>query len=197
MLDKDFKRNLFRTEVILIVALIIVIPLALLDKPSITGFVASDLFRQNLNFTVDKSQALDITSVSGQQVYISSLSLSGEVIGSGSVAIYLSNKAGEQVLVYTNVGQAKARNNMITGAAIGAKTDVQAAKGDSVMLNYGRELTWPGSLGIGSPGEFVNTCAQSCYLDPNKFMSKDFELQVFVEPGTKVKITEIFYTIGG
>jgi hypothetical protein len=194
MLDKDFKRNLFRTEVILIVALIIVIPLALF-KPSITGFVASDLFRQNLNFTVDKSQALDITSVSGQQVYISSLSLSGEVIGPGSVAIYLSNDAGEKVLVYTNVGQAKARNNIITGAAIGAETEVEAAEGDSILLDYGKELTWPGDIGTGSPGEFVNTCVQSCYLDPNKFMSKDFELQVFVEPGTKVKITEIFYTI--
>jgi hypothetical protein len=196
MLDKDFKRNLFKVEVILIVALIIVIPLALF-KPSITGFVASDLFRQNLNFTVDKSQALDITSVSGQQVFISSLSLSGEVIGPGGVAIYLSNKAGEKVLVYTNIGQAKSKPNFITGAAIGAETEVQAAKGDSILLNYGRELTWPGNIGIGSPGAFVNTCAQSCYLDPNKFTSKDFELQVFVEPGTKVKITEIFYTIGG
>jgi len=194
MLDKDFKRNLFRAEVILIVALIIVIPLALF-KPSITGFVASDLFRQNLNFTVDKSQALDVKSSDGELLYISSLSLSGDVTGNGDAAIYLSNKDGEKVLVYTNIGQAKSRSNSITGAAIGTQTATQALDKDSLILDYGKELSWPGDMGAGSPGAFVNTCINSCYLDPNKFTSKEFELQVFVEPGTKVKITEIFYTI--
>ena len=198
MLSEPFKKKLYRTEIILIIALVIVIPLALFH-PSITGYVPSDLFKQTLNFTLDKSQALNLKA-DGQPVYISSLSLSGDVKGDGDVAIYLNNKLGEKVLVYTNVGQTNARPNLITGAAIGSKLTGGGIGADSIpdgsiLIDYGRELPWPGDMGSSAPGSFVNTCVESCYLNPEQFTQSEFELQVFVEPGTTVKITEIFYTI--
>jgi len=195
MLGEDLKKRLFKAEVILIVALVIAIPL-IFFKPSITGFVPSDLFKQTLDFTVSDSKALDLKSTTGEPIYISSLSLSGEVTGSGDVAIYLRNKAtGEKVLVYTNVGQARAKKDLITGAAIGPP-EVKAVKGDSITIEDGAKLSWPGDMGLSSAGTFVNTCIESCYLTPERFTNQEFEMQVFVEPGTAVKITEIFYTLG-
>ena len=193
MLDANFKKNLFKAEIIFIIALVIVLPL-IFFKPSITGYVPSDLFKQTLDFTLSESSVLDVRSSSDQPIYISSLSLSGEVIGEGDVAIYLSNKAGERVLVYTNVGQAKSQPNLITGAAIGPAT-AEATTGDSILIEHGETLSWPGDMGPSSSGDFVNTCIESCYLDPEQFTSPEFEIQVYVEPRTTVKITEIFYTL--
>ena len=198
MLLENTKKHIHRFEFIFIVILIIAVPLLFFNS-SITGFVASDTKAQVLNYNFTESQALDIKSPFGGPVYISSFSISGDVIGDGGVAVYLTTKDTES-LVYTNAGSRKRNPSLITGTATGI-TAAYAVKmeqnNESLLIEGGRKLNWPGKLGENSAsGSFTAVCIDSCYLDSTNFTADSFELQIFVEPGTIFNLQEILYTIG-
>jgi hypothetical protein len=197
MLQEEHKKGLRKFEFIFIIILIVAVPL-LFFRPSITGFVASDTKAQILNMVFTESQALDLKSVAGEPVYISSFSISGEIKGDGDVAIYLAN-SNTRSLVYTNVGQKK-MPSLITGVATGiaAAHAVEVVQNnESLSIEEGKKLSWPGNLGENSAsGSFTAVCVDSCYLDAADFTANNFELQVFVEPGTTFKLQEVLYTIG-
>jgi hypothetical protein len=197
MLQEEHKKGLRKFEFIFIIILIVAVPL-LFFRPSITGFVASDTKAQILNMVLTESQAINLKSAISVPVYISSFSISGDIMGSGGVAVYLVN-GDKRSLVYTNVGQNN-RPSPITGAATGvaAAHAVEIEQTNmSILLEEGRKLSWPGSLGENpASGSFTAVCMDSCYLNANEFTANDFELQVFVEPGTTFKLQEILYTIG-
>ncbi len=196
MLSNNAKKNLQRFEYVFIIILIVAVPL-LFFRPSITGFVASDTKAQILNMEFTGSQALDLKSASGEPIYISSFSISGETKGEGDVAIYLTN-GNSRSLVYTNVGQ-KEKPSLITGTATGisAAHAVEVEQNASLLIDEGKKLDWPGNLGENSAsGSVTAVCMDSCYLSSGEFTSANFELQVFVEPGTTFKLQEVLYTIG-
>jgi len=197
MLPEKHTSNLRKFEYIFIVVLIIAIPL-IFFRPSVTGFVASDTKAQILNIVLSDSQAFDLKSTSGEPIYISSFSMSGDITGEGDAAVYLVNGATRS-LVYSNVGQ-KRKPSLITGAATGiaAAHAVEIEQNNqSIIVEEGKKLTWPGNLGENSAsGSFTAVCMDSCYLDASNFTANNFELQVFVEPGTTFKLQEILYTIG-
>jgi hypothetical protein len=183
-----------RIELTVVLLLIIALPL-LFFRSSVTGFVSSDTKAQILNMTFGESQSVNLISADGA-AYINFFSISGEVIGDGSIAIYLVNKDNDaHSLVYTNVGQKK-KAPLITGmaAAYAEENDMQSG---NLILEQGQKLDWPGSLGENSAsGSFAAVCMESCYLSQDMFTSDNFELQVYVEPGTILKLQEIFYTVG-
>lgn len=198
MLSEDAKKNIRRFEFIFIIILIIAVPL-IFFKSSITGFVSSDTKAQVLNIDFTESKSLQL--VSTEPVYVSSFSISGEITGEGDVAVYLTNGEAKS-LVYTNVGQKK-KAPLITGAATGIAAGYAAEETKnttneiSLVINEGKNLSWPGDLGANSAsGSFTSVCIDSCYLESGAFTSNSFELEVFVEPGTTFKLQEIFYTIG-
>ncbi len=197
MLQEEHKKGLRKFEFIFIIILIVAVPL-LFFRPSITGFVASDTKAQILNMVLTESQAINLKSAVSEPVYISSFSISGDITGSGGVAIYLVN-GDKRSLVYTNVGQSK-RPSLITGVATGvaAAHAVEIEQANmSLLIDEGRKLSWPGSLGENpASGSFTAVCMDSCYLDVADFTANNFELQVFVEPGTTFKLQEVLYTIG-
>ncbi len=192
----DSESKLRKYEFIFIIAAIIAVPL-LFFGTSMTGFVASDTKAQILNMEFTESQALDLKSASSEPIYISSFSLSGETKGEGDVAIYLAN-GNSRSLVYTNVGQ-KEKPSLITGTATGipAAHAVEVEQNASLLIDEGKKLDWPGNLGENSAsGSVTAVCMDSCYLSSGEFTSANFELQVFVEPGTTFKLQEVLYTIG-
>lgn len=188
------KKILHRIELAFIIILIIALPLVLF-RSSITGFVSSDTKAQVLNVTFNESQTLNLISPPGGPVYINFFSISGDVIGDGIVAVYLANKdTNAWSLVYTNIGQKK-KAPLITGMAVAqGKGNLQPG---TLLIEQGRKLDWPGSSGENSAsGSFTAVCMDSCYLNVDDFTSKNFELRVFVEPGTIFKLQEIYYTTG-
>jgi competence protein ComGC len=196
MLTDESKKKVHQLELMFIVILIIAVPL-LFFKPSLTGFVASDTKAQILNMVFTESQALELKSASASPVYVSSFSLSGEIIGNGDVAVYLAN--GEtRSLVYSNVGQKK-KASPLTGAVTGiaAAHAVEVEQNGTLVIDAGRKLSWPGDFGENSAsGSVTAVCMDSCYLSADTFTASNFELQVFVESGTTFKLQEVLYTIG-
>jgi competence protein ComGC len=196
MLTDESRKKVHQLELMFIVILIIAVPL-LFFRPSLTGFVASDTKAQILNMVFTESQALELKSASASPIYMSSFSLSGEIIGDGNVAVYLAN-GQTRSLVYTNVGQKK-KASPLTGAATGiaAAHAVEVEQNTSISIEEGKKLSWPGSFGENSAsGSVTAVCIDSCYLSADTFTSDNFELQVFVEPGTTFKLQEVLYTIG-
>ena len=195
MLSENAKKNLHRFEYVFIIILVVAIPLFFF-RPSVTGFVASDTKAQILNMDFTESQALTLTS-GNESVYISSFSISGDIKGDGDVAVYLASSAARS-LVYTNTGQQK-KASPITGMATGipAAHAVEVVESGGLLVEEGKKLDWPGNLGENSAsGSVTAVCVDSCYLSANDFTASNFELQVFVEPGTTFKLQEILYTIG-
>jgi len=188
------KKILHRIELAFIVILLIALPLVLF-RSSITGFVSSDTRAQVLNITFNESQTLNLISSSDEPIYINFFSMSGDVIGDGDVVVYLANKNTSALsLVYTNIGQKKGAP-LITGMAVAQGGN--NLKPGTLLIEPGQKLDWPGSSGQNSAsGSFTAVCMDSCYLDAGNFTSKNFELGVFVEPGTIFKLQEIYYTIG-
>jgi hypothetical protein len=190
------KVKLHKIELAFIIILIIALPL-LFFKSSITGFVASDTRAQILNLEFTDSQALNLKSTSNEPIYISSFSLSGEIKGEGDVAVYL-RQGYKESLVYTNVGQ-KQKVSPITGMAtsIPAAHAVVIEQNASLMIEKGRKLEWPGDFGENSAsGSVTAVCMNSCYLNADEFTANNFELLVYVEPGTIFNLQEVLYTFG-
>jgi hypothetical protein len=84
---------------------------------------------------------------------------------------------------------------MATG--IPAAHAVEVVEAGGLLVEEGKKLDWPGNLGENSEsGSVTAVCIDSCYLDAGDFTAGNFELQIFVEPGTTFKLQEILYTIG-
>jgi hypothetical protein len=194
MLHDKHKNKLYAIEVTVVVLLILALPL-LFFKPSITGFVASNTFAQPIDIALSESQMIMLKS--SAQIKLSSFLVSGEIIGDGAVAVYLSNSAGKDVLVYTNTIMDERRSNLITGFSIGA-AHAQEAPDEVIVLDIepGQKLPWDGSLGSAANSDpFTNVCIDSCFLNSDEFAGTEFGLKAYVEPGTTLMITEIFFTL--
>lgn len=196
MMSDNTKKSLRRFEYVFVIVLIVAVPL-LFFRPSITGFVASDTKAQILNMNFTESQALNLASNNGS-IYISSFSISGEVIGDGGIAIYLVNDKNTRSLVYSNVGQKK-KVSPLTGAATGiaAAHAVEVIQEGGLVIEEGEKLQWPGKIGENyASGSVTAVCIDSCYLSSDDYTASSFKLQIFVEPRTTFKLQEILYTIG-
>ena len=76
--------------------------LATFTSTSMTGYLSVDMIKQNVDLTIDHCQDFIFTSSSEDEFSLNSLGLSGKVIGSGVVEVYLENGQGQELLVYTN-----------------------------------------------------------------------------------------------
>jgi len=191
----DKKKTLFRVEIVVIILLILAIPL-LFFRPTVTGFVSTNTYGQVIGLTFTESQALAMRA--SQQIALDSISAAGEITGNGAVAIYISNSDGsERTLVYTNAIMEDKRKNLITGYSVGAAyAQEEPAQDISVEIDLAEKLEWQPSLSdtAASTGPFTG-CVDSCFLNSEKFTGSEFKILVYVEPGTSVKLAEVFYTV--
>lgn len=150
------------------------------SRPTITGFVPTEAFSQSLDMDVSESQRFVLSS----EDKLSSLSLSGKVNGAGLINIYLSDGVVQR-LVFTNKKRQGSAMDQITGMA-------------SLDISPGEKLNKIESLPAGYvavPGSFHNECRETCVLDPTLFNSPSLYLDVVVEPGTSVYISELRFAV--
>ncbi len=164
-----------RLFVTLLVCGVLVTSLIVSDS-GITGFVPTDRFSQNVDLEISSSQRYSLKT----EGILSSLLISGEVIGSGLVNVYLSN-GDDELLVYSNKRKISSAMQSITGLAAleiepqGRLDRIDSLPGEYVTVN----------------GAFESQCAQTCSISG---LSGPFYLDIVVDPGTAVKISKIVFS---
>jgi len=187
---KNIHRRFSKFEfaiVLVFVLLVLLIP----SKPDIIGFSDVQVHRQNIALTVDQSKSFSI--LPNGPVSITSLSVSGEVLGPGAVNVYLVNDQGAKLRVFSNE---KKNRNLITGFfgdEIIAGSQNSISSSDPVLeIKESAVLDGFESIDSSSPGAFSFACQDSCDLKNSD--SSSYELVAYVEPGTTLIINELDYT---
>jgi hypothetical protein len=203
IIEKADKARIRFVKVEFAVLMICLVLLALVfSRPEIVGYASTNVHSQDLNLVVEQSQRFYLRSLIPEPVHLTSLTMSGEVIGEGIVTIYLENEFGRRNLVYKNVKRKDSTHNRITGTAIigGSITgnSIQAHDDNPILdllegpVLSGYEFLHPAYRTVS--GEFHHVCVESCLLQARTFEGNRFILDFLIEPGTKLKIKEIVYT---
>lgn len=167
----------FRLELTIIVTSILLMALYFSDT-TVTGFASTQVFFKKLDVSISQSQSFLIDGLKR----LSSLTLTGEIVGSGVVMIVLDNGAGGRKVVYSNVGQER---QFVSTKEVGYESTV------SLVLQYAL-AGYPEWKGVKLEGLF-ESCMEACVID-SSWNQQDFTLNVYVEPGTKVILRKITYT---
>lgn len=207
--SRETKEIAYRLEALGAVALILILfafivpqylPLGDISSPAIpkiTGYVSAEIAAQKLNLEVDKSQVFVLSANSTEPITLTSFRLSGEVIGSGLVQIFL-NDGEKDLLVYSNVKKKGDGMNKITGMVAGAGGETPK-EGSWLAINPGSTAENPTQiLAEGeqlASGAFDNECAETCFINFGLSSGNSYNLIFKIEPGTKLKINEVVYTI--
>jgi hypothetical protein len=175
------KEHAFKAEIVVALLIMAVISISLF-KPSPTGFVPANVERNPLDIVIEKSQVYKMRF--NETTTLHSFAISGEVAGSGTAYVFLDNREGQRLLVYSNVrapqdlGGAK----FITGLAT-AEIQPGQVIDSSIQLEENEELVM---------GPFINECIQTCTTPPD-FSRDEYDLVFLVQPETRLTIDEIIY----
>ncbi len=173
--------------VMAIIVVIILIGVLFFNDPSITGYVPTTTYSENVDIDVVKSQELYIQSKDGLPMSITSLLLTGEVTGEGLVNVYLKDPREHKLLVFSNKEKKGSALETITGMAVHEINVIPGKtinKIETVSERYNK-----------IPGKFINQCKETCSLDPKIFVSNQFVLEVIIEPGTTLHILGIKFSL--
>lgn len=197
-----------RAQIIVAVALLLVSTLMFFNDKDITGNVPADIQSQMIDITADESQRYKLSADSQELLYVSSFKLSGDIIGNGSVEIFLEDN-GKQFLVYRNIKKKSQGLTSVTGLAIGPAASFDAGDankeageeaGGRLVLEGKSRLEWKGRPEMSedettADGLFDAKCADTCFIEMPLSSDKTYNLQIYVEPGTTLKIKQIIYTL--
>jgi hypothetical protein len=128
--------------------------------------------------------------------------LTEEVIGEGSVEVFIDNKDGQRVMVYNNVKRKEGGLPAVTGMAVAAGGDIDDSPAETlILLNSLGEIEWrkPG-LALSAEeeyaaGAFNNKCVDTCFIEMPLSDANSYELIFNIEPETQVRLTKITYTL--
>lgn len=206
----EARRKNIKIEFTLLILVLLVVSV-FISRPEVIGYASTNIHSQPINIKVDQSKSFYLES--DVPVHLTSMSLSGKIIGSGTVAVYLSNTLGARVLIFENTKKASSRINQITGnmptaggfymfsrmSGSSVTGDALPAKESPPALRLlegerlsGFEPLKQGYLTIA--GVFNYACMNSCILREDDFTGNRFKLDFYIQPGTQVDITEMMYT---
>lgn len=165
----------------LVLSLLIAVALIgtmLFSNPTITGYVPTEVESQHLALMIDESERFVLRS--NASIEFSSFSISGEVIGQGYVTVNLVSGQNKW-LVFANKRKRGASMEQITGFS-------------ALEVSEGKRLdrieTLPDGYQAWS-GAFQTQCVETCVLNPVDFSGTQAHLEISVEPGTVLKISEL------
>jgi hypothetical protein len=174
---------------------------------NITGHVSVEAGYQRLNLTITESQAYIVTSDYDNLLKLTSMRLSGEVIGDGKVEVILDNGLGQRLVVYTNEKNAAESNKItgmgkVTGMAIedGAIAKAGEIK-EKALLNLVPaetikylDATVPSDRILKS-GKFANECKDTCLMEMELSKNVNYKLEFSISEGTQLKLDNMIYGI--
>ncbi len=192
--------NLKQVQIIGAVVLVLVGGLLVLGAPSITGHQSLDLVMEELDITIDGSRNYLLSTKSADPFVLTSLRLSGEVVGEGRAEVYL--VSGEQeLLIYRNAGETEQAMDMITGFFV-KEAEVKDDKGtvvslvlqplDPIQLPKLAELP---ATQYPKSGPFRQECLDTCFITMFMGPESEYELSFRMDKGTRIELSEILYTV--
>ena len=191
-----------KIEFALLMTILVLLALVF-SKPEVIGYASTSIHSQDLNLALEQSQSFYLISNGVQPIHLTSLTISGNIIGPGTASIYLDNERGTRYLVYRNTKRLDSTHNRITGTAFTTGLSVTGstlpAKEERPVLDLleGTKLQAFEALPQGYKaieGQFNNACIDSCLLHGDLFFGERFKLDFYTEPGTSLVIKEIVYT---
>ncbi len=199
---KEQTHNTIRkVQVFLAVSLLFVAVLFLFKDPGITGHFSADFRSQILDLEIGQSQKFLLSTNSEEPIYISSFRITGEVIGDGSVKVFIDNNAGQRILVYENIMKKEQGIPTITGMAIAGPDIAEAIEEKLILLRLLEEIEFVNTgLSLSADeehleGTFNNKCVDTCFIEMPLSTDSSYELIFNIQPGTKLKLTKITYTL--
>ena len=194
-MEEQSKKKIHQIEIIAAVVLLLVSIASFFPKPGITGYVSIESKKQKIDLTIANSQSYILTTRSQEPMYLTSLKLSGEVIGDGIAKAYISAK-DQKILIYSNVIKKGKGLDTVTGMSkiTGNVVEVDAKDeaGEDLVIEHLENIELDELL---SKGNFEDACVDSCFIE--MLLNKDiaYQLLFYVEEGTILNINEIVYTI--
>jgi hypothetical protein len=157
----------------------VILGMLFFTQPSITGFVPTETYSQELDLDVYESQRFILRSGSDVTT-VASFAIAGSVDGLGLANVYLSD--GEtRWLVFSNKKKPGSAMEHITGmAALDIEPAAKLDEIESVPSGY-----------VTESGAFTYECIETCVLDENLFNKPELYLDVILEPGTSLHISGI------
>ena len=203
----NMEQTIKKIPLIFAISLLLVSIGFLFKNPGITGHVAADFRSQTFNLELDNSQSFLLKTNSQNPIYISSFRLSGNIIGEGSVEIFIENN-GRQVLIYKNVVEKEQGMPAVTGMAV-APGDMPEVKntpsnkseeGISIIMEPLEKLEWTEGFSLSDKqkfftGAFNDKCVDTCFIEMPLSSEKTYRLIFMIQPGTKLEINKITYTL--
>lgn len=201
-MEEQTKMNIRKFEVIGAILLAMVSVITLFGKPGITGFVSVETKVQSIDLSIANSQSYVLTTNQDVPVHLTSLKLSGEVIGKGLVEAYVADSQNK-ILIYSNIAKKETGVGSITGMGkiTGNVVGVngEAAQDDYLVIdfleNVKDELGKPGENEEITNGPFKDQCINSCFIDMSVTKDRAYQLLFYVEEGTVLNINQIVYNI--
>ncbi|MBW2966582.1 hypothetical protein KY342_05750 [Candidatus Woesearchaeota archaeon] len=183
------------------VSLLLVSVTLLFKNPGITGYFSADFRSQTLDITIDKSQSYLLFSNLLETVYVSSLRISGEIIGDGAVQIFIEDN-GQRFLIFNNVRKKEQGLPSVTGMAVASRKIQEDAEENLealFLLEPLDTLVWE-EVSFSEKEEFLtgpfnNKCVDTCFIEMSLSSQESYKLIFMVQPGTKLKISKIIYTL--
>jgi len=184
------------------ICLLLVAVLMLFKNPGITGHFSADFKSQTLSMTIDKSQSYMLTAVSDEPIYVTSIRMSGEVVGNGNVEIFIDNNAGQRLLLYRNVKKIEQGLSTVTGMLVGSDEEsIEASEQILLVLKPLDKIEYKGAeISLSAKEEYVsglfnNKCADTCFIEMTLSSELGYKLTFNIEPGTMLKINKLIYTL--
>ncbi len=179
------------------------------DVNPITGFISYESYRQQVDLSVGQGR-MYILSTTGSELNITSFAISGEVIGDGQVEVYLQS-SDQKLMVFQNIRAVDTGIPLITGQQKGGALITGLAVGEGTIETGVQEANYlvlkeqTDKIDLGHPtleaneevfsGPFVNTGEESRFIFMQLSPEKVVRLVVNVEPGTRIQINEVLYTL--
>jgi hypothetical protein len=222
MIEQQTKNRFMMLEAMLAIVLLIFLAAFALDKflptptaamiggdtPQIVGFVPVEIKSQPIDLDAKTSTSFIVFSEKEAEFALTSLRLSGEVIGEGRAEIVLDNGLGQELAIYSNIKQKE--GNMITGMSVSDEPtqlpenanieDVPAEQAwfkitpsENPLAETPRKEVSDDKRTIS--GKFQYECGEACYMSMKMRKGLFYTLKVRLDAGTEVKINELKYTL--
>ncbi len=184
------------------------------DVNPITGFISYESYRQTVDLDLSEGTIYILSSSTPETLNITSFAISGEIIGDGQIEVYLQS-ANERILVFSNTkdkdfgiqsitGQGEGGLGVITGLVVGETVGTGETEGieEANLLVLKRQ---PDKIDLQHPtigednsvfsGAFTNVADDSQFIFMQLSQEDVIRMVINIEPGTRVRIGEILYTI--
>jgi len=200
-MEESTKTKVHQIEIIAAVVLLLVSVASFFPNRGITGYVSVETKKQEIDLTIANSQSYILTTRNKEPFYLTSLKISGEVIGKGIAKAYIAAE-NQKILIYSNVIKKDEGLNSITGMGkiTGKATGIDSKTEEGYLVIEHLENiekvseTKTEDEKIVS-GNFEDICIDSCFIEMLLKEDIAYQILLYVEEGTVLNINEIIYTI--